>query len=651
MGLATALLLTIVGQSAPNTWFGPATVSFGTAVTGNPYDTSANDAWVTFTKGSTSVRVPAYYDDRSWKATLIGPSAGDYRAELTVNGAQAGSAKVSLSQKLDAGFVRKGGRTGLELDNGKPYWPLGMNLGWMSSGHPPIPEFLTQMGASGMNWSRIWACHWDGKNPWWPDDKTVKLPLGEYWPKSLAQWDRIVKAAEKAGIRFQFVLFHHGQWSTTTNPNWSDNPWNKANGGFLADPTDFFTDQQAKKLSKDWIRYAIARWGYSPAIMGWELFNEVQWVDAVNKNRKAEVGVWHNEMADYVRSIDPHHLVLTSSEVSLPIWKNVDMMQPHGYPPRVLAMVLGAKVEGNKPYMFGEVGPGDFGGGRTTQTQAVRDGIYGGLLALHSGAAQFWTWDVVPRYNLLGEWKRARKIFDDSRVLGEVGLARTHLELDSKLGADLTFAPAGGWEPTRRFEYTLPQDIDKMTEFSSFHQGKGHPEMRPKPIRLMFRAPQAGKAVFRIGSISGTGGAFIARVNGKEVVRRDYAGGTTFIKVEEIEVPFSAGAVTIELDNDGSDWIQITRVVIPGIAPEVSATTVASRNLVFSRLEKATATGSARLALGNLPLRSGVASGQLIDLDTGKATSVSLTIRNGKATSRLPVTGRDSILWLRTKSK
>ena len=136
------------------------------------------------------------------------------------------------------------------------------------------------MHAAGLNWTRIWSNSWDGKNPYVPQSTATKIPLGTMYEPALDRWDMILNECEKDDIKFQFVLFHHGEFSTTTDPNWREHPWNKANGGFLADPTDFFINPQAKELSKEWFRYAVARWGHSPAIMAWELFNEVQWVDA-----------------------------------------------------------------------------------------------------------------------------------------------------------------------------------------------------------------------------------------------------------------------------------------------------------------------------------------------------------------------------------
>ena len=167
-------------------------------------------------------------------------------------------------------------------------------------------------------------------------------------------------ACEKSGIRFQMVLFHHGQFSTKVNPNWQDNPINQAKGGFLKDPADFFTDKQSKDLAKKWLRYAVARYAASPNVLAWELFNEVEWVDARYNDRWKDVEDWHKEMADYVRSIDPYkHLITTSSDQRPGLLKSVDYAQPHVYPPNLKLAIGGFPVNNDKATFFGEFGPSD----------------------------------------------------------------------------------------------------------------------------------------------------------------------------------------------------------------------------------------------------------------------------------------------------
>ena len=66
---------------------------------------------------------------------------------------------------------------------------------------------------------------------------------------------------------FQMVLQHHTQYSTAARADWDAHPWNLANGGWLKTPLDFFTDEQARAITRDKFRYIAARWGYSSSIM------------------------------------------------------------------------------------------------------------------------------------------------------------------------------------------------------------------------------------------------------------------------------------------------------------------------------------------------------------------------------------------------
>ena len=140
--------------------------------------------------------------------------------------------------------------------------------------------------------------NWDGKNLDWPKPGA----FGQLSLSVAQKWDGIVAAAEQSGICFQMTLQHHGQYSSSVDPQWSGNPYNTANGGFLSNATQFFTNATAKALTKRKLRYAVARWGYSPAVMAWELFNEVQFTDAAQVGQWSIIGAWHDEMAQFIRS-------------------------------------------------------------------------------------------------------------------------------------------------------------------------------------------------------------------------------------------------------------------------------------------------------------------------------------------------------------
>jgi len=641
----TMVLATVAGGAAG--WFGPAEATLDARFPGNPWDPEQNDVRVRFAGpgGAVEERL-AFYDGERWRVRLVAKAPGRYLGEVWRNGQKTETKPIALTldRPLPKGFVRRGGPWGLRYDDGSLYWPVGFNLGWQSPGLPDLAETLAEMGRNGLDWSRIWACHWDGRNPWWPNDKSVKLGIGEFWPKALDRWDQLLAAAEKAGVRFQMVLFHHGQWSTRTNPNWSENPWSRANGGFLERPNEFFSDPRARKLAKAWLRYAVARYGHSPSVLAWELFNEVEWVDAVADGQKEEVGRWMDEMADYLRSIDPYrHLVTTSSHLDLPIYRKADYYQPHGYPPSVAAMVLSAAKPGDKPLFFGEVGPGDLGGSRETQVEAVRGGIWSALFAQHAGAGQYWTWDHVYRDSLMPEFRRAAEILRGSGILAQTGLSLLKPDFGAGTGGDLSLRPGAGWEPTRQFVFDLPRQAGDTGRLSSFFQGRAHPEMRREPIRLRFVAERPGEIRIRMIGLSNSGGDLSVTVNGSVAARRSYRRRSDL--AEPLTAAFPAGRVEVVLDNDGPDWVQIGSIVLTGIGERASAVGIGNDRIALIRLQR---NDSLSEPLGlRLPrlMRGGEANVECFDLDSGERLARRLPQPGGP----LPLVARDAILVVRAR--
>src|SRR5579862_554456 len=248
-----SLLLALTAHQTPKeTWYGPAEIRFPLTVAGNPYDPDKNDVEVTFTKGSTTEKRLAFFDGTAWRCRLLAHAPGTYQVAVTVNGVAPPSREpstVQLTAKRAMPFVRIGDNR-FVLGDGEPFWPIGHSLGWTDPKlYSMLADQLPTMGANGVNWARIWATAWDGRNPYWKIDG-AKLPDGYYSQEALAKWDKIVGNAESAGVHFQWTLHYHGQVSSTVNPNWPDHPWNAKNGGFLAKAEEFFTDPEAKRRTK-----------------------------------------------------------------------------------------------------------------------------------------------------------------------------------------------------------------------------------------------------------------------------------------------------------------------------------------------------------------------------------------------------------------
>lgn len=636
--LPAALVMFCRLSLGPIAWFGPATATFNVMFAGNPYDPVQNDVRVDFIgpKGPAIERI-AYFDGHgAWKAILVTPIAGKYQATLVRNGKKAlepaAEGVLDVERPLPFGFLRPDPeyRNRFRRDTGEPYYPVGFDLGWQNGDLIPMKDELGKMGKNGVNWTRIWASQWDGKNPWWPQNDPHAI-AGQLWPPALDTWQGLEEACEADGVNFQMTLFNHGSFSSFTDPNWPENPWNSKNGGFLKDAGDFFTDAEAKRRTKMWLRYAVARYAASPNLMAWELFNEVQWVDAVHENRWGDIVGWHQEMADYLRSLDPyHHMVTTSSQMDQPgLLEPLDYVQPHTYPSNVLAAINGADMPKDKPGFFGEFGPGD--AGRTDLREVIRDGIYGAMLANHAGTAMFWYWDLVEKQNLYGEFATAAKVLSLSDLASHPTARKFVSRVTTPGAADLSFAPGGGFEKAARTHLALPDDLNPkaLAQVPSFLQGNIHRDMFPEPLTFSFTTPKAGTLKLAIGTVAKSGANLHVKVNGREALYKEFPPQDADHPGTAITCPFPAGAVTISLFNDGPDWLTVQNVALSNAGAQATALAMGETDWMLLRLTQAIGvTGPVTATVVGFGLADGDYDVTTVDLVTGDSSVARRHIRD-----------------------
>ena len=617
------LFFVFSAQPIKEVWYGPAQVSFELSVTGSPYDGEANDVRVEFADGAKKESRLSYFDGSKWRCVLLSRSPGSFQATVMLNGkpVQTLSEPVVLKQGSARPFVRLGpSKRGFVTADGKPYWPIGHNLAWQSENlKPDLEGQLALMGQNGCNWARIWASRWDGKNPW--SLNNGKAAAGrDMLPEVMDRWDRVVEAASKAGVKFQFVLFYHGAVSSKTDANWNVNPWNVKNGGFLSTPEEFFTHSEAIARTKNWLRYAVARWGHEPSIMAWELFNEVEWVDAIWNGKPETVGKWHDDMAAYLRSVDPYrHLVTTSARQELPIWKEMDYLQPHGYPPDVGAMVLGTPPSKVKPLFYGEVGGGD-GRSEENQRKTVRDALWNSLLAGHSGAAQYWYWDRVIQMNLYPEFERFSRFVRENKLAEGAFFEPVNVVVESRKASAITFAPGRGWAPSEKFQFQMPEDAvnGSLGKLSGYFQGTGHREMMPEPIRFTFESPAAGRFEIKVGTVAKAGAKMRIELDGTEKVSENWNASDKDLQANKnYAIDFPAGKRTVAVSSEGPDWFTVDSVRIDGIGNAVSGSASKAGDRILLRLNRSTSSPEPYL-LRNLPAAWRQVRILELDLDTGK---------------------------------
>ncbi len=552
----------------------------------DPFDYTATDVRVQISQpDGTMVTLPAFYDGGTlWRVRHTPSLPGLYQVTgVTLNG-QALAATVApssftiLGAPCSPGFVRldAANETRLVTSNGRRYFPLGQNVAWDTSSATNVAGIMAKLGAAHENWARVWMDHWDGKNLDWPK---VGGSFGTLSLTVARKWDSIVTAAEQSGVAFQMTLHHHGQYSSNVDPNWPQNPYNSANGGFLTNAALFFTDATAKALTKRKLRYAVARWGYSPAIMAWELFNEVQFTDAAQNGQWTNVAAWHDEMAQFIRSQDVYdHLITTSSQLDQLIWNQCDYYQHHDYPSDLISALRDPagvpSGQPTKPIFGGECGM------NSTPYYGFHAPIWAGLMGAQSGAAQPWYWDHVDADNAYNLFRAARDFVLAAGIPEQDALAKAAPHVTCPVNSSLVFAPGGGWSTAGQDIFTVGDVApDGIGTLPSYLQGLWHKPMTPNGYTFLVNYPQTGTFSLQVVETS-TYGDSILRILLDGVLKTNVFfahtnGGPTNMS---FTLPIAGGTHTIVLTNAGTDWFTLGNLTFDPYVPIVGAYQISNTN-------------------------------------------------------------------------
>lgn len=328
------------------------------------------------------------------------------------------------------GFVRiPEGARHLEFDDGTPFFAVGENLSWADfRGTYAYEDWMAKLAASGASYIRLWMPSWD---------------MGlVYQPATLEDWsarmdrawrlDRVIELAELHGIQVMLSVQNHGPFELDGffGSGWGTNPYNAANGGPLAEPQDFYADPFAREIFRRYLRYVVARWGHSPNVLCFELWNEV---DLTEQPETIDPVVdWHREMAGVLRDLDPNdHLVTTSTSDELmtftawlgnfpiadyplayePVWQlpEIDFVQLHSYQIHGWGVILPVAdtifdlvqrmAQYGKPVLVAEAGV-DFRGIDETlaadpEGEGFHDLVWAGAFSGAFGSGMSWWWDFV----------------------------------------------------------------------------------------------------------------------------------------------------------------------------------------------------------------------------------------------------------------
>jgi hypothetical protein len=570
----------------------------------NPFDVNEIKITAFFrTPSDKKVSMPCFYfgEDKNgsvWKLRFTPSESGKYNYFFEIrnykNFTKSKTYTIEVKESNQKGFIRLNKNTNLlfEFDNGEPFRGIGENVCWATN----YEYYFKKLSKNGCNLVRIWMCPWNLYLEW------TEPGLGKYNFENAAKLDSILVLAESYQIYIMLCFDYHGALQRNQgyfNENrWVDNPYNSSNRGPCSSKSDFFTNPAAKNYYKNRLNYIVARYSYSPHILAWEFWNEV---NLTAGNRK-DIVAWHQEMAAYLKNIDPNkHLVTTSfSGIGYPeIWEiaELDFSQTHHYGipnfkrafPRIIANHI---TKYNKPHVIGEFGVDYRGSKETIENDPDNIGIHNGLWTGFFSPTPIlpltWWWDeVIDRENLYFLFKAVTKfgedIFNnadnieilniDAIKIGNNNLLTGGVKNNTR---DVCIYPGKFWGKNEFscFEITPNGCIENQESVPTYLYGKLKPEFRnPPAFKINYKYD--GKFGVHVNRVS-QNGLLKIYLDNKLVLTKTLPLGEgkgeweksewkekwkifqgIYNKQYRIEVP--AGSHEIRVENDGTDWIEISR--------------------------------------------------------------------------------------------
>jgi hypothetical protein len=350
------------------------------------------------------------------------------------------------------GFVhRVTGTPRLAWDDGTPYVPFGANVCWAAT-LADFAHYFDRLAENGLTWTRVWMTHFDGTAlEWSSGDDGGYQGLGRFNPKAAWRVDRILRLAEERGIALQLVLQQHSQFECANWSSWDTNPWSAANGGPIVTSGEFFTNPEVVAGFDRKVHYLVARYAHSPALLAWELFNEIELISGA---KKADLEAWMHDRAQLLKGLDPYRHPVTTS-YSAPCWTGCsqpwgddafDLTQVHSYLPDYwmsLSRAADQMRTYGKPAIAGEVGI-DFLGEKNLLDPEGIELVNMTLVTAMSGfagGAMSWWWDnwLEPNdlWAVLGTTARAVQLAGLDRWLAPIDDAALAADHPGVMAADV----------------------------------------------------------------------------------------------------------------------------------------------------------------------------------------------------------------------
>jgi len=352
----------------------------------------------------------------------------------------------------------------------QPFRFVGANVAIMyrDEDRERMPETMRQAAQAGIKVVRVWAFGEGGPNDVkpmadfadWPRNHPFRWAPGQWNEEAFVYLDNVIAEAAKNKLYVQLCLTNwwrdtggitqYLRWAGINDAADDRYPFGINNDRAIL----FYSNPETRRLYREHVEKLATRrntvtgvlYRDDPAIFGWELMNEAQ----VITGRWAERRAWFAEMSEYLKSLDPNHLIApgawgyrSSSErrewLADHAIPTIDYCDVHIYPrddhnsfvdsPADLKEFIDNRAAASfslgKPLVFGEFGMGVEGYNGASQEEWYSAYLEGNAAA-GAGGVMFWilTPDVRRGYGVTYSTPRDRAVLDEvaraSRIFAQL---------------------------------------------------------------------------------------------------------------------------------------------------------------------------------------------------------------------------------------
>jgi len=521
-----------------------------------------------------------------WRIRFAPSESGKFQGKIIARD-RAGQKEIKLPEFVvspsdNPGFIRctagTNGRT--VFDSGRMFMPIGECL-WMPRTLDQFETHFAEYEKHGMNYCRFFTSH-DSMFCF----ENSRRPAGQYDLFILRKLDYLFDAMAARGVYAMPCLEMFTDFRITQPyPYWEQNPYNAKNGGPCRSVSEFFVNAEARRLYKNRLRYFIARYGYSTNLFCLQLFAEANYIEHYDM---AAVRTWHQEMAAYLRSIDPYgHPVSTSmaawdsQDKALFALPEIDLVLNEVYNARDFAGKLARDnrdvlAEYRKPVFLAEAGlTFEYLGVTDSSGLHIHNAIWANPLSGGIGVPSFWWTSYIREKNLLPHFKAFSDFIKGGDFTGLKPVeARISTPTSAGIHPDLIIPypyidPPGSKGPqtiTLPNDRFIERDLPNMPHL--FHPRSrldGKPDPDHNPITFLASFPAGGSLIILPRWVDGPVASsvrLLVRVDDQLVKEIQYPGCPTadwkaFLSHSQATcvptvVNISRGRHRIVLDNEGT---------------------------------------------------------------------------------------------------